>query len=143
MEYYDRAPNEANEGFLGRNLLIWATSWKSIDLHTIDPKCGKLHAQYQSRENEAQKLSESAVEGLKGKLNRELSQYSTDLAIIISRGGFNRRAGVRWRFLSQSDFYSQRRFEGGTRVERKAYLNSEINSYTSDVLRSRRCRLMN
>ena len=104
----------------------------------------KLHAQYQekfeSRENEAQKLSES-LKVRKEKLNRELSQYSTDLADSNRRGAdFNRRAGVSGGFLSQNDFYSQRqalKAELSELNERRANLNSEINSYNSDVLRLR------
>ena len=53
---------------------------------------------------------------------------------------FNRRAGVSGGFLSQSDFYSQRqalKAELSELNERRANLNSEINSYNSDVLRLR------
>ncbi len=82
-----------------------------------------MHAisrKFESRENEAQKI-ERVVGRSKGKLNRELSQYSTDLADYnIAWRDFNRRKQC-YGFLSQSDFYSQRQAsEGGTRAERKA-----------------------
>ena len=53
---------------------------------------------------------------------------------------FDRRAGISGGFLSQSDFYSQRqalKVELSKLNERRVNLNSEINSYNSDVLRLR------
>ncbi|QWQ31937.1 hypothetical protein KOY48_03415 [Candidatus Minimicrobia naudis] len=62
-------------------------------------------------------------------MNRELSQYSTDLADYNGRvADFNRRADSGG-FLSQSDFYSQRqalKAELSELNERRVNLNSEI-----------------
>ena len=114
MEYYDRAQpgTRANElhSILGTEFANLGDELEEYyrRYFTDRSEVVKLHAQYQekfeSRENEAQKLSES-LKVRKEKLNRELSQYSTDLADYNSRvADFNRRAGVSGGFLSQSDF---------------------------------------
>ena len=150
MEYYDRAQpgTRANElhSILGTEFANLGDELEEYyrRYFTDRSEVVKLHAQYQekfeSRENEAQKLSES-LKVRKEKLNRELSQYSTDLADYNGRvADFNRRAGVSGGFLSQNDFYSQRqalKAELSELNERRANLNSEINSYNSDVLRLR------